>query len=114
MFGDRLKNILEGKDITQTMLAKDLGFSVQAINRWCNNICEPDIKTILKLSHYLEISTDYLLGNEKINNENNIKERIAFKNILTNYGYLKNGENLTNEELDRIIDFIKSNKKFIS
>ena len=114
MFGERLKDILEEKDITQTQLAKALGFSAQAINRWCNNITEPDINTIIKLSHYLEISTDYLLGGNGINkNEEDIKEKLVFKNLLIKAGYLKENEKISNEDIDTILEFIKTNKKYI-
>ena len=70
MFGERLKNVLQDNDISQLKLAQELGYTQQAVNRWCNNITEPDNKTIVAIAKYLNISTDYLLGNDNDLNEN--------------------------------------------
>lgn len=116
MFGERLKNVLQDKDISQLKLAQELGFTQQAINRWCNNITEPDNKTIVAIAKYLNISTDYLLGNDiKINTEleKELKEKETLKQLLIKNGYMKDNEDLSNEELDRLMKFLNANKNFI-
>ena len=65
MFGENLKFALQNKEITQTRLAQELGISQQAINRWCHGITQPDNDTLVKIAQYLDVSTDFLLGNEK-------------------------------------------------
>lgn len=46
MFGERLKNVLQDNDISQLKLAQELGYTQQAVNRWCNNITEQTIKQL--------------------------------------------------------------------
>ncbi len=116
MFGERLKNILQDNDISQIKLAQDLGYTPQAVNRWCNNITEPDNKTIVTVAKYLNISTDYLLGNDSCsdsNLENRLKEKETLKKLLIKNGYMESNEDLTNEELKKLMNFINANKEFI-
>ena len=46
----------------QKALAKLLGVSEQTILRWENNVVEPDIKSLIKIANYFDVTTDYLLG----------------------------------------------------
>ena len=115
MFGERLKSALQNADITQIKLSQELGLSQQAINRWCNNITEPDNKMIVNVAKCLNVSTDYILGNDvKINkSEEEIKEKEALKKLLVKNNYMKENEELTDKEIERLMDFIKINKDYI-
>lgn len=116
MFGDRLKSVLQDSDISQIKLAQELGYTQQAVNRWCNNITEPDNKTIVDIAKYLNVSTDYLLGNDTVSDnvlENELKEKEILKRLLIKAGYMKQNEDLSNEELKNLIKMVKNNKDFI-
>lgn len=116
MFGERLKNILQDSDISQLKLAQELGYTQQAVNRWCNSITEPDNKTIVDIAKYLNVSTDYLLGNDSTSNnilENELKEKETLKNLLIKNGYMKDNEDLSDDELDKLMKFLNANKEFI-
>ena len=116
MFGERLKCVLQDSDISQIKLAQELGYTQQAVNRWCNNITEPDNKTIVDIAKYLNVSTDYLLGNDSTSNnaiENELKEKEVLKRLLIKGGYMKDNEDLSNEELDKLIKFIINNKDML-
>lgn len=115
MFGERLKIALQNKDISQLKLSKELGYTQQAINRWCNNITEPDNNTIVKIANYLGISTDYLLGNDdKLSEyETELKEIEVMRQLLIKNGFMQSDEDLTNEELDRLMKFVNANKDFL-
>lgn len=115
MFSERLKIALEDREITQVQLAQELGFTSAAINRWCQKITQPDNETIVKIARFLKVSTDYLLGNDDILNESDerLKEKEALKNALIDAGYMKKDEDLTNEELNKLMEFVKTNKKYI-
>lgn len=63
MFGEKLKLLRESDNISQTRLAKEIGFSQSAIAAWENETREPGLKTLLKIAQYFNVSTDYLLGN---------------------------------------------------
>ena len=115
MFGERLQIALNNKNETQTSLAQELGFTQQAVSRWCNGTTEPDNPTIVKIAKFLNVSTDFLLGNDEIlsDNEQEIKEKLILKSALIKAGYMKDKENLSDEELDRLMKFAIANREFI-
>ncbi|MDE6407460.1 MAG: helix-turn-helix domain-containing protein [Anaeroplasmataceae bacterium] len=53
------------KNWTQEDLATMLGVTRQTISKWEQNINEPDVSTLKRLSEAFEISVDELLGKEK-------------------------------------------------
>ena len=76
-FGQRLKAIRKGVQLTQAELAEKLMVSVQSISKWeCDNAM-PDISQIVPLSAVLGVTTDCLLGvggDEKADRENLYKQ----------------------------------------
>lgn len=115
MFGERLRIVLNERDITQLQLSQELGLTQQAINRWCQNITQPDNDNIVKIAKYLKVTTDFLLGNdEDLSKETEeLKEKEILKKVLISIGYLKDGEDLTKQELKKLMEFVKDNKKYI-
>ncbi|MFS0749560.1 helix-turn-helix domain-containing protein [Oceanobacillus sp. 1P07AA] len=63
MFSNRLKSLRKSKDKTQKYMADYLGISRQGYAKYEDGNSEPDHKTLLKLSEYFDVTTDYLLGN---------------------------------------------------
>ncbi len=61
IFGKRLKELRINKGISQQKLGEDLGFCNQTISFWENGSREPDLDTLVKISHYFEISIGDLL-----------------------------------------------------
>ena len=64
--GNRLRELRLKNDMSQEYVAKMLGVSVQAVSKWENDLTSPDIDTLLKLADIFNISTDELLGKNKI------------------------------------------------
>ena len=62
MFSDRLKELREANGYNQEYVAEYLGVKQQTYSRYENNITEPDIKSIIKLTKLYNVSADYLLG----------------------------------------------------
>jgi len=62
IFGTRLKELREEKELTMAALAKSLSIGKNAIGRW--ERCERDITSdnLQKIAEYFDVSTDYLLG----------------------------------------------------
>ena len=71
MFGRKLKELRFKNDITQSVFAKRLGVSQQAVGGWEKDIAYPNIDTLKQIAKYFNVSIDYLLDNE---NENTKKE----------------------------------------
>lgn len=66
VFSSRLKNSRERNRMTQSDLAKILGRSVQTISNWENQINLPSLETLDMLCDALNVSSDYLMGREKL------------------------------------------------
>jgi len=115
MFGERLKIALENCDMSQVRLAQELELTSPAINRWCNNVTQPDNETIVKIAKILNVSTDFLLGNDEKTSkyEQDLKEIQTLKQLLIKNGYMSPGEDLTKKELDNLMRFVKANKEFL-
>ena len=82
MFGEKLQALLDDDDISQSSLANHLGITSPAVNRWCNNVTQPDHDMLVKIANYFNVSTDYLLGNQL--NDEIIKNDEENKQILNN------------------------------
>ena len=65
MFVKRLKELRNEAGLTQNDLAKYLSVAQSTIGMWESNKREPDFDMLQKLADFFEVTTDYLLGNEK-------------------------------------------------
>ncbi|MBQ2213056.1 MAG: helix-turn-helix transcriptional regulator [Erysipelotrichaceae bacterium] len=65
-FGARLAELRRQHNLTQNDIADRLNISAQAVSNWENDLTSPDIDTLLKLADIFNISTDELLGKNKI------------------------------------------------
>ena len=115
MNGDKLKNLREKRDLLQKDLSKDLNIATSTIGMYEQGRREPDNTTLKKIANYFDVSTDYLLDNTKplSKNEEQLKEKEILKKLLIENGYMKNDEDLSDEELKNLMEIIKTNKKYI-
>ena len=61
-FCERLILLRHKENLSYRQLAKNTGFSAPAIIRWEKGIQIPNIETLVTLSQYFNVSTDYMLG----------------------------------------------------
>ena len=61
-FNERLKALREDNDITQTELEKAVYVTQRNISFYETGANEPDIKTIIALARFFNVTTDYILG----------------------------------------------------
>ena len=62
MIGERIKDLREKLNMTQTALARRLGLSRSAMNAWEMGVSIPSVPYLLQLSELFRVSVDYLLG----------------------------------------------------
>lgn len=62
MIGERLRQLRLQSNLTQDELGKSLNLSTSTISMYENNSREPDINTLIKLSRFFGVTTDYILG----------------------------------------------------
>ena len=115
MFGEKLKNLRENKNLLQKELGDALNVTSQTVSGWEINRTKPDYDMLVTIANYFEVTTDYLLGNEmkasKI--ENKLKKKEALKQLLIKNGYMKQSDDLSNEELNRLMEFVVNNKHLL-
>lgn len=62
IFGERLKKIRTDRQLSMSELAKRIGTSQQNVSRWEVGETMPTGETLIMLSKFLKVSTDFLLG----------------------------------------------------
>jgi transcriptional regulator with XRE-family HTH domain len=67
-FASILRNERKTKKITLRELSEKIGISYSSLGKYERGEYEPDIKTIIKLSSFFDVSVDYLLGLTPIKN----------------------------------------------
>lgn len=63
-FDIQLRKIMQEKKVSQYKLLKDNIVSRGNLNNWFNKKCAPNMSSIIRLSEYLNISIDELVGRE--------------------------------------------------
>ena len=101
LFANRLKQARMDNHLTQGALAEYLGVSRQTINNYESGIREPGLDVLTEISHILNISTDWLLGNDTSsnlfsNNPNSFPEAPIFTQRLRN---IRNQKALSQEQV---------------
>jgi len=105
MLGNRLYELRERKKKTQQEIAEVLNITRPAYVAYEKNRRKPDYDTLIKLSEYFDVSTDYLLKGEDFHQQ--AKEVIEDPN--TNIA-ASDGE-ITEEEAIRALEFILKREK---
>jgi len=63
--GTRIGEYRRQKNVTQEQLAEAMGVTSQAVSKWENDICCPDISLMPKLADYFGVSLDVLIRGER-------------------------------------------------
>lgn len=114
MLGERLKSLRILNNLTQKQVSINLHLSEARYGQYESNKRRPDYETLKEIASFYHVSTDYLLNNENdAKDEKKAKERESLKNVLVEAGYMKKDEDLSKDELERLMEFVKINKKYI-
>ena len=76
-FGKKLHSLMKDNKITQQELAEKLNVRRGSVSNWVTDRRMPDSDTIVDLANIFNVTTDYLLGNDK-----NIKDNTNSKNLI--------------------------------
>lgn len=77
IFAERVKAEREKKGLSTTKLAENLGVQKTRVSMWENNGVIPRQDMLLNLCKYFNVTSDYLLGNDKITGKNPKNEKIG-------------------------------------
>ncbi len=79
-FGKRVKEFRTRNNYSQKEIALRIGVSEQAVSKWENGECLPDVYNLKLLSHIFRVSADSLLNNELRTEK--VLESIMFAGLL--------------------------------
>ena len=108
--GQRLTSLRKQQGYNRTQFAEKIGIPQTTLRNYETDAREPGHKYLIQMAHEFNVSVDYLLGitDEKIKKEpdtqsvsspdlQKIKETLV--QFLTLAGYIKPGEDITDEQL---------------
>lgn len=61
-FSDKLRMLIDEKNITQKFLASELRIPVSTLGGYVQGTSEPDFETLKIIAGYFDVTIDYLLG----------------------------------------------------
>ncbi len=62
LFGERLKKLRRERGVPQKELAEYLGISIRGYQFYESEDNEPNVKTLIALADFYQVSIDYLVG----------------------------------------------------
>ena len=62
----RIKTALVDKGRTNKWLAEQLGKDPATVSKWCTNVCQPSLETLMQIAQLLEVQVDDLLRFEEL------------------------------------------------
>lgn len=78
IFASRIKKLRTDKKLTLDGLANELNINKSRIGMWENNGTVPRDDVLIELSKYFDVSIDYLLGNEKMEDKKPDSQRLQY------------------------------------
>lgn len=89
--GHKILMLRKQKNITQEKLAAEMGVSIAAVSKWETGNSMPDIVTLCALADFFEVTTDELLGRNKMEEfvicDDVQVVREALRSIIVKEGY---------------------------
>ncbi|MDE6442588.1 MAG: helix-turn-helix domain-containing protein [Clostridia bacterium] len=67
--GERIRDLRKKKGYSQETLAAHLNMSRQAIAKWENDVCEPNLDCLTSIAQLFEVGLDYLITGQSVNVE---------------------------------------------
>lgn len=63
---NRLKIVLVERKKTGKWLAEQLGKNPSTVSKWCSNVSQPDLATLIKIANLLEVDLQELIITTKL------------------------------------------------
>lgn len=101
-FNERLKQLRLASGLTQQGLADELGISASAIGMYEQGRREPDRATLMLMSDYFGVSTDFILGSKSSSDVKDMLDNIR-NQIKDAEGLMFNGKPL-DVDADKLFD----------
>lgn len=103
MFSNKLKNLRKKSGLTQAELSEKLGIGQSTIGMYESNIRRPSYEVIKKIADYFNVTVDYLISDNDIENIDDTDDLISFSQKI------KNLSPKQKEQVRTFIDYILYN-----
>jgi len=80
--GNHILTLRKSSNLTQVELSNLVGVSHQAVSKWENGECLPDIEVLLKLAKVFNQSVEKLLLVEPASTKSNVKPDLIWEHVL--------------------------------
>ena len=100
-FGQKIKKLRNQKNVSQEVLASYLGVTSQAVSKWERNETYPDITLLSSIAIFFNTTTDYLLGVDATEHEQEISAIIEKSTAHFSKGELKLTEKTLKQGLEK-------------
>ena len=108
-FGKKLKQLRQGKKITQMDLAKILEVDNTTISKWESDIYEPEMTAIKKIADYFNVNIDYLLGRTDNPDPHAYDEEdaeVAFQKVIEAFKKKPRSKEYTMEKVEEFMKIV--------
>lgn len=82
LFGERLRMLRKEKDMTLDELGDRLEIPKGSLSRYENNLSDPTIEVVKKISAFFNVSLDWISGNTDIREVNKVVLDEGFKKLF--------------------------------
>lgn len=109
VFKKRVIDLINKNNITQKILASEIGVTEATLSRNLNGVHAPRSEEVLKIANYFGVTSDYLMGNtDEPTNTIQIIDMTNAKDGVTKVqmDVLKKIEDLNEKDIEKIIDYI--------
>ncbi|WP_195251041.1 helix-turn-helix domain-containing protein [Romboutsia sp. 1001713B170207_170306_H8] len=113
--GNKVKELREERDIPSQDLAAHLGISPSTLSNWEKGRRNIDNDNIVKIAQYFNVTTDFLLNNEKVIKKESSKEANQEKDIekmidelMNQQGLMLCGEPMSEQDMILLRNSIRS------
>ena len=72
--GEKIRALRKAKNISQDVLAQYLGVSFQAVSKWENGDCLPDVTMIPAIAAFFEVSTDEIFDFNRLETDRKVQQ----------------------------------------
>ena len=63
---NRIKVVLADKKRTNKWLAEQLGKDPATVSKWCTNVCQPSLETLLQIANCLDVKVQDLIKDKQL------------------------------------------------
>lgn len=100
---NRVKELVSNRGMSLAELERTLGFGQGSIRKWDQS--NPSTDKLTAVADYFHVSTDFLLGREGAETQQETEFRKALENVMS-----FDGEKMTESDKDAIISFMMGRK----